>query len=97
METLRTPPFINVMSKSWLSPGCIFVKGSHGAEVIQNSCTGSLVHFAVLCDFIGWLEPNSKPQMDGICDRSLERLGDLTQGMCFDEYTYLDLLLKVRC
>jgi len=34
--------------------------------------------------------------MDAICDSSLERLGRLTQEMNFEEYTYLDLLLKVR-
>ena len=45
---------------------------------------------------MGRFEPNSKPQMDDICDWSLEQLGDLTQGICFEEYTYLDLLLRVR-
>ena len=68
----------------------------HGAEIIQSSCVGCLAHLAPLCDFISRLEPNSKPQMDAICDSSLERLGRLTQEMNFDEYTYLDLLLKVR-
>lgn len=69
---------------------------NEGAEIIQNGCVGCLAHLAVLCDFIGRREPNSKPQMDGMCDWSLEQLGELTREMCFDEYTYLDLLLKVR-
>ena len=75
-----------------------FVKigDSHGAEIIQNSCAGCLAHLAMLCEFIGRLEPNSKPRMDDICDWSLKQLGDLTRGMSFDEYTYLDLLLRVR-
>ena len=68
----------------------------HGAEIIQGSCVGCFAHLAALCNFIGWLEPNSKPQMDEICDWSLEQLGDLTQAMGFDEYTYFDLLLRVR-
>ena len=34
--------------------------------------------------------------MDVVCDSSLERLGRLTQEVNFEEYTYLDLLLKVR-
>ena len=68
----------------------------HGLEIIQSSCVGCLAHLATLCNFIGWLEPNSKPQMDEICDWSLEHLGDLTQAMGFDEYTYFDLLLRVR-
>ena len=69
---------------------------SLGTEIIQNSCVCCLSHLAVLCDLMGQLEPNSKPRMDDICDWSLGRLGDLTQGMCFEEYTYLDLLLRVR-
>ncbi|KAF9643250.1 hypothetical protein BDM02DRAFT_3123697 [Thelephora ganbajun] len=68
---------------------------NHGAEIIQGSCVSCLAHLAVLCDLVGRLEPNSKPQMDAICDSSLERLGDLTQGMNFDEFTYLDLLLRI--
>ena len=70
---------------------------SHGAEIIQSSCVGCLSHLAVLCGFMSQLEPNSKPRLDAICDWSLEQLGDLTQGMNFDEYTYLDLLLRVSC
>ena len=69
---------------------------THGAEIIQNSCVGCLAHLAVLCDLICRLEPNSKPRLDAICDWSLMQLSGLTQGMCFDEYTYLDLLLRVR-
>ena len=67
-----------------------------GAEIIQSSCVGCLAHLALLCDLVGRLEPNSKPRMDAVCDSSLERLGRLTQGVSFDEYTYLDLLLRVR-
>ena len=68
----------------------------HGAEIIQSSCVCCLAHLAVLCNLTGWLEPNSKPQMDEICGWSLEQLGDLTQAMRFDEHTYFDLLLRVR-
>jgi hypothetical protein len=67
-----------------------------GAEVIQNSCAACLAHLAVLCDLISGLEPNSKPQMDAVCDSSLERLGHLARGMRIDGYTYLDVLLGVR-
>lgn len=69
----------------------------HGAEIIQSSCVGCLAHLALLCDLAGRLEPSSKPQMDVVCDFSLERLGRLTEGMCFDGYTYFDLLLRVLC
>ena len=70
---------------------------TQGAEIIQSSCIGCLAHLAVLCDLAGHLEPNSKPQMDAVCDSALERLGHLTQEMMFDEYTYFDLLVRVRC
>ena len=67
-----------------------------GLEIIQSSCVGCLAHLAVLCDLVSRLEPSCKSQADAVCDSSLERLGRLTQEMNFDEYTYLDLLLRVR-
>jgi len=69
---------------------------TQGAEIIQGSCVGCLGHLAVLCDLASRSEPTSKVQMDTICYSSLERLGHLTQDMDFEEYTYFDLLLKVR-
>ena len=70
---------------------------TQGATIIQSSCVGCLVHLAVLCDLVSRLEPDLRPQMDAVCDSSLERLGRLTEEMSFEEYTYFDLLLKVRC
>ena len=69
---------------------------THGAEIMQSSCVGCLAHLAVLCDLVGRLGPTSKPQMDAVCDSSLMRLGNLTREMNFDEYSYLDMLLRVR-
>ena len=69
---------------------------NRGAEVIQRSCVTCLAHLAVLCDLTSGLEPNSKPQMDAICDSSLERLSHLARSMRIDRYTYLDILLGVR-
>ena len=74
----------------------IEVGDSLGAEIIQSSCVGCLAHLAVLCDLVSRLEPDLKPRADAVCDSSLERLGCLTQEMNFNEYTYLDLLLRVR-
>ena len=76
-------------------PQFVEIGDAPGAEIIQNSCIGCLAHLSVLCDFIGRLEPNSRSWMDIVCDWSLERLGTLTTGMDFEEYTYLDLLMKV--
>jgi len=72
------------------------VGDTQGAEIIQSNCVGCLAHLAVLYDLISCSEPNSKPRMDTICDSSLERLSHLTQEMSIEEYTYFDLLLKVR-
>lgn len=69
---------------------------SQGAEIIESSCVCCLAHLAALCDLIGRLEPNSKLEMDIVCDLSLGKLGLLVEEMRFDEYTYLDLLLRVR-
>ena len=80
----------------WNIQRFVEIGDSHGAEIIQNSCVGCLSHLAVLCGLMGQLEPNSKPRLDTVCDWSLEQLGDLTRGMSFEEYTYLDLLLRVR-
>ena len=70
---------------------------SQGADIVQNSCVSCLAHLALLCDLVSRSEPSSKPQMDTLCDSSLERLGYLTQEMILDEYTYLDHLLRARC
>ena len=72
------------------------VEDRRGAEVIQRSCIACLAHLAAFCDLTSGLEPNSKPQMDAVCDSSLERLGHLSQDMRIDRYTYLDILLGVR-
>ena len=74
----------------------IMIGDSHAAEIIQSSCVGYLAHLAMLCDPFGRLEYSSKPQMDAICDPSLVRLGHLTQEMNFDEFSHLDVLLRVR-
>ena len=67
-----------------------------GAEIIQSSCVACLAHLAELCNLVSGLEPNSRPQMDSVCDSSLEQLSHLTQGMSTDGYTYLDMLLGVH-
>ena len=72
------------------------VEDNRGAEIIRSSCIACLAHLAMLCDHISRLEPNSKPQMDVVCDSSLKRLGHLSRDMRIDRYTYIDVLLGVR-
>ena len=91
-------PRLDEYSDTLLRNGRAFLQigDTQGAEIIQSSCVGCLAHLAVLCDLVSHLEPKSKALMDVICDSSLERLGQLTQEMSFDRYTYFDLLLRVR-
>jgi hypothetical protein len=67
-----------------------------GAEVIGSSCIACLAHLAVLCEAVCQTDPAGRFESYSLCDSALERLGALTPGLCFDEYTYLDLLLGVR-
>ena len=61
-----------------------------GAGMIKSSCVNCLAHLAVLCQAL------SNAELDALCDSTLERLGELAQDMCMEEYTRLDLLLGVR-
>lgn len=66
-----------------------------GAWMIRSSCINCLAHLAVLCHALGDAEPTPQTRLDTLCDSTLERLGGLAQSMCMEEYTRLDLLLKV--
>ena len=63
-------------------------------EAIGNSCITCLAHLAVLYEFVGRVDPAAREVYEP-CDSALQRLGKLTVDLCFDEYTYLDLLLRV--
>lgn len=66
-----------------------------GAGIIKSSCVNCLAHLAVLCETLGSIGPDRQIELDILCDSVLERLGELAQDMCMEEYTRLDLLLKV--
>ena len=66
-----------------------------GAEVIGSSCIACLAHLAVLYEVVGRVDPLAGNAGD-LCDSALQRLGNLTSDLGFDEYTYLDLPLGVR-
>ena len=63
--------------------------------MIRSSCVNCLAHLAVLCQALDDAEPAPQTRLDALCDSTLERLGELAQRMCMEEYTRLDLLLKV--
>ena len=79
----------------WSAQEFLRIGDGRSAEIVQSSCISCLAHLALLCNFAGHLEPNSKPKMDVVCDSSLGRLGCLTRVMHFDGYTYFDSLLRV--
>jgi len=63
--------------------------------MIRSSCVNCLAHLAVLCQALGDAEPVPRARLNVLCDSSLERLGQLAQDMHIEEYTRLDLLLRV--
>lgn len=67
-----------------------------GAGIIRASCVNCLAHLAVLCEALGEIGPTPQTKLDTLCDLTLERLGAVSQDMCLEEHTLLDLLLGVR-
>jgi hypothetical protein len=67
-----------------------------GAEIIWNSSISCLAHLSALCELMGRMEPTANIAMNSLCDSNLEKLGQLTEDLRVEEYTYLDLLLGVR-
>ena len=64
--------------------------------MIRASCVICLAHLAVLCEALSKIEPTPQTELDTLWDSTLEQLGALARDMCMEEYTLLDLLLKVR-
>ena len=67
-----------------------------GAGVIRSSCVNCLAHLAALYEVLSEIGHAPQAELDNLCDSTLERLGELAQDMCMEEYTRLDLLLGVR-
>ena len=66
-----------------------------GAGMIRSSCVDCLAHLAALCQALCNAEPTPQTKFESLCYSTLERLGELAQDMCMEEYTRLDLLLRV--
>lgn len=69
---------------------------TNGAGMIRSSCVDCLAHLAVVCETLSQMGPAPQAALDILCDSTLERLSELAQDMCMEEYTRLDLLLRVR-
>ena len=78
------------------------IKGFHkrdntiGADVVGSNCIACLAHLAILHEGVCRADFASTSAMYKPCDSALQSLGELTSELCFDEYSYLDLLLGVR-
>ena len=67
---------------------------TRGAGVIRASCVDCLAHLAVLCQAVANVE-STQAGLGTLCDSTLEKLGALALDTCMEEYTCLDLLLRV--
>ena len=68
---------------------------AEGASIIRSSCISCLAHLADLYHFVGGMQPSARATMNGLCDATLENLGNLTRDLKLEEVTYYDLLLRV--
>ena len=66
-----------------------------GTEMIRACCINCFAHLAFLCETLRKVDPAPQVGVEAICNSSLERLGELAQNVCKEEYTRHDLLLGV--
>ena len=69
---------------------------SSGAETIWTCCVTCLGHLAALSHLVSQREPTLRSPMDGLCDLTLAKLGDLSHEVPVEEYSYFDVLTEVR-
>lgn len=67
----------------------------NGAEMIRSCCINCLSHLAVLCGVLGDIDSVPRAGVEALCDSTLERLGELAEEVCMQEFTRHDVLLGV--
>ena len=67
-----------------------------GVETIWACCVTCLGHLAALSYLISQREPTLRGSMDDLCNLTLEKLGDLSNEVHVEEYSYFDVLTEVR-
>ena len=67
----------------------------NGAGTIRSCGVICYAHLAALCEVLGEIGSTLPAEMEVVCDQGLERLGELSQNMCIEEFSRLDLLLGV--
>ena len=64
--------------------------------MIGSSCIACLAHLAILSEAACRMNSAVEFERYEPCDWALKSLGEITSELCFEEYTYLDLLIGVR-
>ena len=67
-----------------------------GVEVIGSSCISCLAYLAILSEAACRVNFVVESERCEPCDWALQSLGEITSELCFEEYSYLDLLIGVR-
>ena len=68
---------------------------SSGVETIWACCVTCLAHLALLCHLVGQREPASSESMGSLCDRTLEKLGNISFEVHIERYSHFDVLTGV--
>ena len=72
------------------------LEDSSGVETIWTCCVMCLAHLAALCHLISQTAQTSNKSMDGLCDLTLEKLGNISLEVRIEQYSHLDALTGVR-
>ena len=72
------------------------VEDNSGVETIWTCCVTCLGHLAALSHLISQREPTLRSPMDGLCDMTLAKLGNLSREVRVEVYSYFDVLTEVR-
>ena len=74
----------------------IAIEDSSGVGTIWACCVTCSAHLAALCHLLSQTEPTLKGSMGGLCDLTLDKLGNLSHEVHIEEYSHFDVLTGVR-
>ena len=74
----------------------IEVDDSNGVETVWTCCITCLGHLTALSHLLSQRVPTLRGSMDGLCDLTLAKLGDLSRELHVEVYSYSDVLTRVR-
>ena len=74
----------------------VMLKDNSGVEIIWTCCVTCLAHLAALCHLVDRTDPASSGFMGSLCDRTLEKLGNVSLEVHIEQHTHFDVLTGVR-